>query len=295
MKKKSKIAEVKSPKKQGRAKARSSDGTVKKSRKRVDPARFVLVFVLICCAVFLAVSLGQNCLQRVRSLVENRLAVRQRLERVEIVTTGTMPKDMILHLLRLPKVISLGEIDVRRCRARLLQSPQIAEAHVARCYPNALRVKVLERVPILKMRGTAEVDWLFVAADGVIFLGVGLPQQAINAMPRLEGVNGTAHATLPFFPKLYRALSIAKTTNPNIYSTWHTIAVANASDGEHFDEFEARSVEVHHLYLRIADIPRQIEELEYILCDARRRRLLPLERVDLSIPGRAYVKPAGQP
>jgi cell division septal protein FtsQ len=199
-----------------------------------------------------------------------------------------------LTLVRLPKNISLGHIDVRRCQARLLQCPQILEAHVERVYPNVLRVKLVERVPAFKLRSGA--GWAFVSPDGVIFEGRGIPETTTQRLPQLEGTF-TGSATLSFLPELYRAFAAFQRKSPAIVETWKSIEVdekAYATMG-YLDGFTVKSNPIHRLVLCTGDPQRQLEELKYVLAEAQARRQLPLERVDLSIPGRAYVTPRRGP
>ncbi|MDR3317046.1 MAG: FtsQ-type POTRA domain-containing protein [Puniceicoccales bacterium] len=270
-----------------------SSGATKK--KKGTPAR-VLRFLF--WAIFSAV-LCWSCVlgaQKIRFFIDGKVALGQRLERVEIATTGTMPRGQVLQLLRFPRGISLGKIDVHRCRARLKQQAQVLEAHVERVYPNALRIRILERTPVLRIRKGNGPGWLPVAADGVVFEGHGLFEKDLNDLPLLENVSTGESRILEFVPELSRTLALVRGINPSFYATWRAITVQESTcvAAGRLDGFEIRCDAIHHLRLRCEDIPRQLEELEYVLSDASDRHLFPLDRVDLSIAGRAYVKPSNR-
>jgi hypothetical protein len=232
--------------------------------------------------------------RQLRGAVERRLAARYRLERVEIRTAGTLPRGQVLRLLRLPRGTSLGAIDIHRCRTELLKCPQVRDAHVERAYPNTLSVKILERIPLFKVAQRGSREWLFVSSDGFVFPCIGLCENAIASLPQLHcSPPAVAGTILLFVPQLCKVLQEAKEIGGSTVGAWSAISVDEGACGRtgKLEEFEVRCPTIVHLRLRSEDLSKQFEELEYILRDARERHLLPLDRVDLSIRGRAYVKP----
>ncbi|MDR0340145.1 MAG: FtsQ-type POTRA domain-containing protein [Puniceicoccales bacterium] len=262
---------------------------MRKSAGHPVPKRIAVVLLFAFAALVILFGARQ-----LRSAVEQRLAAKYRLERVEIRTSGTLPRGQVLQLLRLPRGTSLGAIDIHRCRTELLKCPQVRDAHVERAYPNTLRVKILERAPLFKVSQRNSREWLFVSSDGFVFPCSGLKENAIAALPQLHcSLPVVADTTLLFVPQLCKVLQEAKEIGGTTVGTWSAISVDESACGRtgKLEEFEVRCPTVAHLRLRSEDLPKQFEELEYILRDAKERHLLPLDRVDLSIRGRAYVKP----
>jgi hypothetical protein len=247
----------------------------------------VLLFAACCAAVLLGA-------RQLRGAVERRLAAKYRLERVEIRTAGTLPRGQVLQLLHLPRGTSLGAIDINRCRNNLLKCPQIRDAHVERAYPNTLAVKILERTPLFKVTQQEGREWLFVSADGFVFSCSGLKESAIAALPQLHCSSKiVAGTTLFFVPQLCKILQEAKDIGGPTVGSWSSIFIDEGAYGRtgKLEEFEVSCPAIAHLRMRSEGLPKQFEELDYVLRDARERHFLPLDRVDLSIRGRAYVKP----
>jgi hypothetical protein len=263
-----------------RAKVRTSRPTAKRFF-------FILSFSLCCLLALLGA-------RRLRGFVERRLTASHRLERIEIATAGTLPRGQVLQLLRLPRGVGLGSVDIHRCRENLLKCPQIRDAHVERSYPNTLRVKILERIPAFRISQSGGKGWSFISPDGFVFYCGGLSEKAAAALPQLHCSTAVPEGTTLFFiPELYRTLQEARQINGPLVATWSAITVDESAyrrTGK-VEDFEVRCAAVVHLRLRCEDLLRQFEELEYILSDAKDRHLLPLEKVDLTIRGRAYVKP----
>ncbi|MDR1436050.1 MAG: FtsQ-type POTRA domain-containing protein [Puniceicoccales bacterium] len=272
---KRRVAAAKQP-----TKARKAGGR----RRRGGHWVTVVFFAIGCLLALFAV-------RKVVGFVCERLADGRHLERIEVSTTGSLPRGEVLRLLKIPRDVSLGAIDIGRCRTNLLQCRQVRDAHVERAYPHTLRIKILERTPTFKLFSQKEKAWLFVADDGFVFPCAGLDPQASSIVQ----LNAAAESgtTLFFVPELWRLMEEASSINGQFVDTWESIAVDEGAYGRNarIEEFEVRCNSILRLRLRASDLARQFAELEYILQDARERRMLPLERVDLSIRGRAYVRP----
>ncbi|MDR2667611.1 MAG: FtsQ-type POTRA domain-containing protein [Puniceicoccales bacterium] len=248
---------------------------------------------LLPVALLLAVGclLALFAAKELRDFIGGKLADGHRLERIEIATTGTLPRSNVIQLLKIPRGASLGAIDIVRCRNNLLKCPQVRDAHVERAYPHTIRVKILERTPVFKLFSSREKTWLFVAEDGFVFTCAGVDPSP-STVPQLN-CSAEAGTTLFFVAELCRIMEEARSINGPFVESWTAVSVdeANYSRTGRIDEFEVRCGSIAHLRLRSGDLVRQFAELEYVLTDARERHMLPLEKVDLSIRGRAYVKP----
>ena len=264
----------------------SSKRTKKSSSPGHRSSRFATVFLFAagCLVALFAV-------KKLRDFIDSKLADGHRLERIEISTTGTLPRSNVIQLLKISRGASLGVIDIVRCRTNLLKCPQIRDAHVERAYPHTLRVKILERTPVFKLFSHKEKTWLFVSDDGFVFPCSGA-DPSLSSVPQLNS-SAEGGTTLFFVPELCRIVGEARAANGPFVDSWTAISIdeGNYSRSGKIDEFEVRCESIAHLRLRSGDLGRQFAELEYIVNDARERHMLPLEKVDLSIRGRAYVKP----
>jgi cell division septal protein FtsQ len=249
------------------------------------------------CAVlslflFLAIAVGAgHGIRRGYRRVRGYIAATHQLQTVHIVGNKTMGKGTVLRLLQLPRSIPLEEIDVHLCRRRLLACPQISAAQVERAYPHALRLRIVERVPVLRLPRPEGGETPLVAADGMVFL----PLDPVDwqRLPLLRGVTGVAGKPLEGISELCQALRTAAEVDGPLVASWRIITV-DPGPSHQLDCFEVQCPEVQHLRLRVDDLPRQLEELHYLIEDFRRKKQIPIGRVDLTVPGKAYVKAGPQ-
>jgi cell division septal protein FtsQ len=280
---------------------RAAEKVVKKAKKALPPeekkekkekkkkggigglARAVLSLSLLLAV---AVTVGRGVRMGYRR-VHGHIIAAHRLQTVHIVGNKILSKDAVLRLLQLPRPIALEEIDVRLCRRRLLACPQILSAQVERAYPNGLRLRIGERVPVLRLPRLESGETPLVAADGMVFLAA----ESANwqHLPLLRGMTGVVGKKLDGIPELCQALRSAAELDAPLAAAWRSVALDPGSL-DHPDCFEVQCPEIQHLRLRLDDLPRQLEELRYLLDDLRRKKQLPAGRVDLTIPGKAYVK-----
>ncbi|MDR2030271.1 MAG: FtsQ-type POTRA domain-containing protein [Puniceicoccales bacterium] len=266
----------------------SEQGEARAKRKKVGGFARVILTLFAALAIAIAVGRGVRIgYHRVRS----HIAVAHRLRTVHIVGNRALAKDTIVRLLKLPRQISLEEIDVRLCRRRLLACPQIAAAQVERSYPDDLRLRIVERVPVLRLPPLDDGETLLVAADGMVFVALDPPPANWQDLPLLRGMAGAVVGrTLAGVAELCQALRAAAEIDGQLVASWRVITVEPGMEN-FLDCFEVQCPDVQHLRLRMDNLPQQLEELGYILADWRKKKLLPLSRVDLTIPGKAYVKP----
>jgi cell division septal protein FtsQ len=277
-----------------KGKPESATRTVaKKSRPRRRIGKPLLFALFLILFAFLFVR-TETCLQR---KVQTYIASGQRLNTIHISNVnGTLRREDILRLLQLPPRSSLIGIDVRRCRRLLLRCPQIASAQIERIHPHDLFIRVVERIPQFRLVPTEAYPTPVVAADGVIFPGIGLSPDAFQKLPLLRQWE-SKEKILSFVPDLCHVLQEINGLNADLVPTWSSFTVT-ADDfvppGK-LECFEVQSSTVQHLRLRIHGLAQQLDELAFILDGARRRRQLPLSRVDLTIAGRAFIKPLTHP
>jgi cell division septal protein FtsQ len=254
----------------------------------------LLLFALALLAIGLSSVKMGACLRR---KVRSHIASQQQLTAVHVLNVGGgLRRDDIIQLLRLPAQPNLTEIDVRHCRRLLLHCPQIAGAQVELIHPHELRVRVVERVPQFRLMPSEGCPPPVVAADGVVFAGKGLDPEALRKLPILRGW-GAEEKNLPFIPELSQALREANRINPSLVATWlaFTVTREDFTPAGKLECFEVQSLAIQRIRLRSDNLPQQLEELAFILDGARRRRQLPIARVDLTVAGRAFVKPLTHP
>lgn len=249
--------------------------------------------IILGIAILLAILL---LIAGLKSPISSHFRLDHRLKSVDFSNDGSITKGFIIRELNLKKNQELGEIDVRKIRQHLLQFSQIREAKIRRIYPHQLSIQLQERTPILRIYDENERKYRYLSSDGSIFDYNFAPKLDLDSLPILEGVTVEAKRLPIFIPlgvevcQFYRQ---AQQCQPEIVSQWRTIFVDEEAYqlNHQLDMIEVRMNRIHHLLLRISEIPQQMEKLAYILEEARSKHLFPLVRVDLTIDGHAYIKP----
>jgi cell division septal protein FtsQ len=254
-------------------------------RKRINPFVLCLLMVGVFSLVFLSI----------RPAAE-RLAVPHRIQNIEFSTNGSLDRAWILKVLQLQKDMELNAVDVQACRNALRRASQVIDADVERVYPSTLRVRIRERVPVFKVRLADGPRLYLVDADGCVFEQIGATKEKLSHIPYVLGLD-TDHISIgnniPLAKDLHTFWSPARRHAPELVKTWRVAVVDEQAYNlmGHLPFIEVRTDEVRSILFKNESLAAQLEKLEYILNDARRRHQLPLQRIDLTVPDRAYVKP----
>jgi len=87
---------------------------------------------------------------------------------VEVTGNDRVPTSRVLDIAAVPADATLLRFPADEVRERLLADPWIAEATVNRGFPDAMRIHVTERVPVLQVDTGAESFWLVDAEAMVV-------------------------------------------------------------------------------------------------------------------------------
>lgn len=248
--------------------------------------RILLVFLAM--VVFVGIAVG---LQR---LMTRHLRISRPVQTIAVSTNGILSESWIYQKLNLPTSIDLNEVNVQQLRERFLQENSIADATIERIYPSTLKVSLIEYIPAFRIRHANSKLVSYVAHDGTIFeYPEGISPQE-RTLPYLEGLE-TFHCgeKVPFIFELNRFYQTARQTHPELVEQWKVFAV-DAKDYEltgRLSTIEVRTENVKHILFRTSDVFQQLDELTYLLVEAHQKRMLPLLKIDLTVPNRAYVKP----
>lgn len=248
--------------------------------------RILLLFLAM--AVFVGAAVG---LQR---LVTRHLRISCPVQTIAVSTNGILSDSWICQKLKLPASVDLNEVNVQQLREKFLEESSIAEATIERIYPSTLKVSLIEYIPVFRIRHTDSKSLSYVAHDGTIFEYPEGISPKDKTIPYLEGVETyRSGEKVPFIFELNRFYQTVRQTHPELVEQWKVFAV-DMKDFEltgRLSTVEVRTENVKHILFRTSDIPQQLDELTYLLVEAHQKRMLPLLKIDLTIPNRAYVKP----
>lgn len=220
------------------------------------------------------------------------------IKHLEVSTTGSLSKNFLARVLPLRETDDLRSLDIQTIRRSLLKFSQVCDVHIDCVYPDRLRIRVVERVPAFRIPKPDSDTFLFMDPDGFIFESLSLDAKRIARFPLLE-FDGCSDLEpfqrLHWGSQIYHFWQQSSQLRPKVVQTWTGIYVGKewVSGSGHLDVLEVRSSLVKHLLFNPeSDLERAFDELIYILSEARKKHLLPLSRVDLTVANRAFVKPS---
>ncbi|MDR2341282.1 MAG: FtsQ-type POTRA domain-containing protein [Puniceicoccales bacterium] len=225
-----------------------------------------------------------------------RLAVQHRIQNIEFSTNGCLDRTWILKVLQLQREMELNAVDVQACRNALMRASQVIDADVERVYPSTLRVRVRERIPIFKIRTSDGRKFYLLDADGYVFEQIGTTKDKLIHIPYILGLDTSCISignNIPSTKDLLAFWNQASRFSPELVKQWRVAVVDEEAYRlmGHLPFIEVRTAEVRSIIFKNGSTAAQLEKLEYILSDARKRHQLPLQRIDLTVSDRAYVKP----
>jgi cell division septal protein FtsQ len=255
------------------------------SKKRIHPLVLCLFLVGVFSLIFLSIR-----------PVAGHLAVPHRIQNIEFSTDGSLNRTWVLKVLQLQKDMELSAVDVQACRNALRRASQVIDADVERVYPATLRVRIRERVPAFKIRLADGRRLYLLDADGYVFEQIGVTKDKLGHIPYVLGLDADRISIgdhIPLARDLFTFWNQARRHAPELVLKWRMAVVDEAAYNlmGHLPFIEVRTDEVRSILFKNGSHAVQLEKLEYILNDARKRHQLPLQRIDLTVPDRAYVKP----
>ena len=220
------------------------------------------------------------------------------VERIIFETDGMLPDAWLRSVLDLAPGTKMLQADLGRLEARLEAEKQVKSATVERVFPSDLRIRVKERVPVLRMvtesrDGRRRVR--LVARDGTLYSGVGYPEGMLRRLPYLRPYQRPEGGVLPLagMETVAAFLETARRDYPELYRRWRVVSLEDYSGSPDLpgELIAVRSASGPRVLFDAGGSPdRQLKRLRYILDYARRRNLPPVERIDLSLRGSAAVQ-----
>lgn len=162
------------------------------------------------------------------------------LRAIKLNTDGVLDLQWIQDRLKLPKGVTLMELDLAALQRALLSDGQVKTAVLTRRFPDTLIASLQERSPVGRLRAADSsgnpVD-LLVARDGVVFPGSNFSDNLVSSLPWLGGVSlhrsGAGFVPISGMETVADLLATAQGNVPALYRNWKIISLERlASDGE---------------------------------------------------------------
>jgi cell division septal protein FtsQ len=276
-----KVAKTEAPKAKNKVSPKASAKTFK-----VHPLIFWLLMLGAFFFIFQSVRPGKS-----------HLTPPHRVQQIEFSTNGSLDRTWVLKVLQLQKQMELNAVDVQACRTALLRASQVMDVDVERVYPSTLKVFIRERTPIFKIRLPDNHGFYLVDGDGYVFEQIGATKEKLVNVPYLLGLDPNCiriRDNVPVVKDLHHFWDQARRRAPELVKKWRVAVVDEQAYNlmGRLPFIEVRSEEVRCILFKNDSYAQQFEELEYIIGEAKKRRQLPLLKVDLTVPGRAFVKPS---
>lgn len=138
-------------------KVRSHKATQHRNHRILVVASKLLLFVLVCGALFFGVRYGAA-----RLFFEN---LDYQLTKIEVRTDGTLQREQILKTAGLREGLNIFSVNLARVHDLLQQLPQVDQVQVVRRMPSSVDVQIVERKPVAWITADAEMPGPF-AGDG---------------------------------------------------------------------------------------------------------------------------------
>ena len=219
------------------------------------------------------------------------------LKQVVFATDGVLSRAWLDQALALPRNPSLISLDLAALERRLLASGQVRSVVLRRRFgDNALVVTTQERVPVARVMvqvGGGTPALRLVAADGVVFEGVGYERAAVEPLPWLGGLQLRRAAAGGFEPiagmdQVAALLAAADRLVPALRADWQVVSLARLASDQ---EIEVRSREIPEIVFDArGNFPRQLAKLDYVVDSLRAHGAPPMARVNLALGSQVPVE-----
>jgi cell division protein FtsQ len=240
--------------------------------------RNALVVVLLAAAAFGAV--------RAWGPFRTRVA---RLQHVRVEGTRYLDAGRVAEIAGLRRGDDLVALDLDRVRQRLLLDPRIAGARVERAWPRDVRVRIVEREPVLLVRH--DVPW---EVDSAGVLLPPLARGVVADVPLLTGPDfaGLRAGTHVLTPEVRRGLAWVRILGARELQLAGDVSEVDVSDPSATGVLLMSGTRV----LAPAWPPgsRALSALRVVLADLRQRGVQ-ADEVDLRFEDQVVVRPAGAP
>lgn len=220
------------------------------------------------------------------------------VEKILFDTDGVLPDRWLGSVIELRRGMTLMEIDIYEMKRVLEAQGQVKTAAVEREFPDALKIEVKERIPVLRMRVAGANDrpeLRIVARDGTIYKGVGYPKATLSKLPYVVPYRYPEGGIKPMrgIDRVADLIDATRRTQPNFYKTWQLVNLKYYTGDPDLpgQVIEVKTSMVPRLIFGTnIDFAQQLDRLAVILNYVQSRGNPAIKRIDLSLQGSAAVQ-----
>ena len=220
------------------------------------------------------------------------------VERILFDTDGVLPDSWLGSVIELRRGLTLMEIDIHQMKRRLEAHGQVKSASVERVFPDALKIRVREREPVLRMRvagAGGKPELRIVARDGTLYQGVGYPAASLRRMPYLVPYRHADGRVQPMrgIERVAELLEVTRRTQPNFFRAWQIVSLKYYSGDPDLpgQVIQVQTSIVPRIIFGLnTDYAQQLDRLAVVLNYVQSRGNPALKRIDLSLRKSAAVQ-----
>ena len=220
------------------------------------------------------------------------------IEQLLFDTDGVLPDRWLSQVIGLRKGMTMMEVDLRRMKADLEAQPQVRSASVERVFPNALKIRLQEHEPVLRIAvegPDGRTEQRIVSRAGTVYSGTGYPQATLDRLPFLDPYRHPDGSFTPIrgMDRVAELLRVARREQPDFFRTWRVVSLKHFSGDEELpgQVIEIRSTRIARvLFSASKDFDIQLDRLQVIFDFLAQRGDPSVKRVDLSLRGSAAVQ-----
>jgi len=225
------------------------------------------------------------------------------IEKIFYQTDGVLPRGWLAERIEIRAGTRLMDAKIHALKRRLEQAGQVRSASVERVFPNALRIVLKERAPVLRMvveTPSRERSLRIVGRDGTVYRGTGYTDAALRHLPYLDPYRKPDGSIFPLrgIERVAELLDRARRDHAEAYRRWRVVSLERYSGDLELPGqiIEVRSTRVPEIFFdATGDFGRQLDRLAYLLDYVRDRGNPGLKRVDLALEDAAAVRFRGEP
>lgn len=262
-------------------------------RARLRKLRLWICAVLLPCAAAAAVAYGAWYAYRNLYMEDIFLSDARPIKKIEFKTDGVINPKWLGSYLKLPQKSTFNDVNIFAVKSSLESLTQVKSAKVERIHPDTLRIELEEHKPMAKF--STKVDYAdrvyLMSPEGVFFEPVCVNPEFVARLPSLERANPEFDGAVP---KRYGNARIlreffAYAQAAGELENWKEVDVSDAAKIT-MPLLKVRTRDGTLIVFSPKDYAKQFDRLEYILRYSREKGLNGIERIDLSLKGRADVK-----
>ncbi|MFP4259840.1 MAG: cell division protein FtsQ/DivIB [Opitutales bacterium] len=220
------------------------------------------------------------------------------IERLLFETDGVLPDSWLSQVIGLRRGMTMMEVDLRAMKAKLEAQPQVKVASVERVFPNALKIRLQEHEPVLRLAVSGpdgRTQQRIISRSGTVYEGVGYPKATLDRLPFADPYRHPDGGVTPIrgMDQVAELLAAARRKQPDFFRTWRVVSLRHFSGDDDLPAqvIEIRSTRIERvLFSASKDFELQLDRLQVIFDFLAQRSDPSVKRVDLSLRGSAAVQ-----